>query len=191
MDRKRIYTGEERERWIQWKKQKEEKDGKRCNLQEELKLLPSAPHRDTIRRWEVRQLKGESLETNTSNWGAPALMTHGEKEVLAGWVLLREKNNEVTTGQDVINFVLEAFGVEVDKSWVSHTMHSLGFSSQKTQDAHEKKPLYTKMSEIKSFIQSIRDLIEDGVELSRIVCADETPFWNSGAVLRSYAVKGG
>ena len=82
-----------------------------------------------------------------------------------------------------MNFVKKNFGVEVDKSWVSRTLSSLGFSSQKTKEAFESRPLYTKLQEMKEFVQSVRELIDDGVELSRILSADEVGFWNSGVQL--------
>ena len=170
---------------------KNEEEGRKCGLQNQLEIIPGAPHRDTIRRWEMRQLRGDSLETNTANWGAPPLMTEGEKQVLGGWVLLRERGNKITSGTSVVNFVMEHFGVSVDSSWVSRTLRSLGFSSQYMKTAFEERPMYTKMPEMKKFIQSVRELLDDGVALSRIVCADEVGFWNSGVVTRSYAIRGG
>jgi hypothetical protein len=103
----------------------------------------------------------------------------------------RQRQHKLTSAQTVINFVREHFQEKVSPTWVSNTLSSLGFSSQKVRQAWETKPLHQKLPEIKKFIAEVRSLIEDGVELSRIVAVDEVGFWSSGVVLRSYAIRGG
>jgi hypothetical protein len=188
---KRVFDVNEKKEWIQWKKCRQEKDGKKCGLGNELEVIPNAPTLKQLRIWEKLELEGHNLDIITENWGAPSKLTPGEKEVLAGWVLLREQSEKVTSGQNIIDFVQRNFGETVEKTWVSHTMASLGFSSQRVKGSKSSHPAIKYLPDVKHFIGEIRDLLDDGIESSRLVAEDEVAFWNSGVYLRSYAMRGG
>lgn len=188
---KHVFSEKEREQWVKWKKQKQEEQGSHPHLENLLKEVPNAPSLRAICGWEKLQNEGHSLETHTSEWGRPSMLTEGEKAVIAGWVLKREALEKVTQARDVIEFFKKHFSMTVSKQWVSTLLHSLGFSSQRVKTSKAKVPIIKRMPEMKNFILQVRELIEDGVELSRIVAMDEVMFWNCGTILRSYAVCGG
>lgn len=108
--------------------------------------------------------------------------------VVFGWVLTHAQQEKVTSANDVIDFVKRSFNLDVNPSWVSRTLSAAGFSSQRTKSSKQSNPIMTKLPEMKQFILSVRELISDGIELSRVVAMDDVMFWNSGSVLRSYAV---
>lgn len=189
--KKHVFTKEEREQWIKWKQQQQGKKRKHANLSDTLDNLPNAPTLRTIEMWENYVEEGQTLETDTSHWGQPSLLTPAEKEVLAGWVLKQEAHERVTSADKIIQFVKGAFDVDVSQQWASKTVHSLGFTSQRTKTSAQKQPMSAKIDTLTHVIETVRGKIRDGLELSDMVAADETLFWNSGATVRSYAVRGG
>lgn len=186
-----MFSEEEREGWMKWKNKKIQEEGKRCNLKKYLEEIPNAPCRDTILQWEHKKQKTGTVETHTENRGQPSLLTSGEMEVVAGWILTQEIKEKVVRGVDVINFVKDSFNLDVSKQWVSEALQRFGFSSQRIKSSKASSPMIKKIPEMKQFISEVRSLISEGVELSRLVAMDEVMFWNSGSILRSYAVRNG
>lgn len=188
---KRVFTEDEREGWMKWKNKKIKEEGNKCNLSKLLEDIPNAPSRGTILRWEHKQQTTGNVETIIENWGHPSLLTSGEMEIVAGWMLTQEFKEKVVRAIDIINFVKDSFNLDVSKQWVSEAVQRFGFTSQRTKTSKASHPISKKIPEMKQFISEVRSVISDGVELSRLVAMDEVMFWNSGSVLRSYAVRNG
>lgn len=119
---KRVFTEDEREGWMKWKNKKIKEEGNKCNLSKLLEDIPNAPSRGTILRWEHKQQTIGNVETMTKNWGRPSLLTSGEMEVVAGWILTQEFKEEVVRAIDIINFVKDSFNLNVSKQWVSEAV---------------------------------------------------------------------
>jgi hypothetical protein len=70
-------------------------------------------------------------------------------------------------------------------------MHSLGFSSQKTQESISHSEVTKDTAIIESYLRKVRSLLSPIKERSRVVCMDVMGFWNSGVVRHSYALRSG
>ena len=123
--------------------------------------------------------------------GRKSILSMTEKQVLGGWCLERLAQMKAVTQDMVCHRVWKMFGVSVSASWVTQTMHQLGFTSHRTQTTQLQRGSPTTIAEITGFLRKVRARIADTYTPERVVAMDVICFWNTGAVLRSYGLKGG
>src|SRR4051812_13764611 len=78
----------------------------------------------------------DTLENQYANCGRIESLTQGEKHVLGGWILSRERSEKLTTLSDIENFLHNHFSILLSKSAISRTTTSLGFSFQRIKISH-------------------------------------------------------
>jgi transposase len=164
--KKRCYSAEEKEAWIQFKQEKSKKNRKEGSFKVMLKDIPNAPSLRSIERWELQKQQGQNLENNLSKRGRKAKLTAIEQAVVFGKVIFREREEKVTSAQTIKQFIKKAFNEDVSKSWISSTLKAHGITSQKVRTDKANIPLNQRISEIKKFISDVRDEIAGSLELS-------------------------
>lgn len=146
------------------------------------------PSRATWYRWrQVHRAPKPAART----MGRPPKLNKAEREVLAGRVLWRVHHPHPVTGDWVINWARQAFGVTYSRPGISKLLRSLHIRAHRTKRkrlSNAREPIRLEMI---NCLTRMRRAIELRADLSAVVALDEMTFTSSGAIGWSYSAVGG
>lgn len=169
---------------------KDPNTGRKLLTHEQIAAAPHAPKPRTLARWLKEKKEQPALKKPKLKTGPKPKLNEIEKRIIGGWVIECGARGEAVTIEKIRAFIAFAFRVDYRKTWISNTMHELGFSSRRTQESSFPRNDASIFKQMTSFLITCQDTIKKGFTPPRIVAMDVKTFWTEGPVLRSYAIRG-
>lgn len=149
------------------------------------------PHPTTIYRWKREKNKPPSPSDEIPMLSRPPKLSIVERYVIGGWVLERDAEHEIASGEAVCSFIADSFHEQVSLSWVSRTMASLHLTSHREAVKKQKYRQPGIARALHTFLNELRETIDNEYEASQVVAVDNVRFTHPSPILRSYGPQGG
>jgi hypothetical protein len=150
---------------------------------------PGAPSRRTLYRWHGRLVRREPLVA-LAHGGRPPLLSEHERLAVGGWVLDRVDRARMANADQVCGFILQAFGVDVDRPYVSALMASLHLHSHRIAVKKAKYFRADLCAAVWSWLSDFRRRPTSGRAARNIIALDVQVWTNPTFCLRSYSGDG-
>jgi hypothetical protein len=146
----------------------------------------NVPSRRTIQYWRHNEQHPHTPSSPPQKKGPKSKLNLGEIYVVGGWILERDAEHKIVSGNNVIDFIMESFEEKVVKSTVSKYLAKISFASHsaKVRDPKYNRPGLAK--QLLSYAVKLRRELRE-VPDSRIVCVDVCKFSSYSLVLRTYS----
>jgi hypothetical protein len=157
---------------------------------EVLARLPGFPGARTLRRWRTEAKNPPKPPRVPVPLGRPSLLNDVELMVMCGFVVFCAERHQTCGGKEIIAFVQHAFGVSVQKSWLTDKLKPLHITSH-----HSASLKYTyggsrPIAAALAYLEEHQSVLAKVEPRARVVAVDEISFWDCGVTERTYSPEG-
>lgn len=152
-----------------------------------LAKLPGFPGAATLRRWREEARTPPVAAQRTTIVGRPPLLTHEQLMIVGGFVLFCAERHQTCGGKEIIDFILHAFDVTVDKCWVAKKMEEIGMSCHRPASLKFTYGGHRPITAAVAYLDRNQPLLYKIAQRSRVVAIDQISFWDCGVSTSTYS----
>jgi hypothetical protein len=151
---------------------------------------PALPSDRSRRRWRQELRNTGHLHDPLPKGHPPPILSDGEKRVIGGWVLSKFARHSLVCVENTRAFLLGAWQLTTSYGYVSELMYELHLPSKIVSEREIKYWNPNMVSEVFGFLRPIHELLDSGLNPSRLSAVDVCYWSNSGHIVRMYGPAG-
>lgn len=155
-----------------------------------LAKLPGFPAAATLREWREAARNPPAVPKITATLGRPPLLTDAELMIVGGFVLFCAERHQTCGGNEIIDFIQQAFDVTVNKSWVAKKMEEIGISCHRPASLKFTFNGYRSITAAAEYLVANQPELRKVADRSRVVAIDQISFWDCGVSVSTYSAIG-
>lgn len=138
---------------------------------------------DQIRIWLQQDLSEEAVRERLSHRGAPLKFSEAFVDILVGYAIHRRLELKPVSAQDLSDFALGFFDIEISSQRISEILNEYGFSSQLSMPRNSRM---TDRQVAEDCVKFILNLRRQRVNFPRLWVMDETGLWSNVVQRQTY-----
>jgi hypothetical protein len=155
-----------------------------------LARLPGFPRASTLRQWHTEAQNPPAPARVLVPLGRPPLLADEEVMIMAGFVVFCAEHHQTCGGKEIVAFVEHAFGVTVQKSWVSEKLKPLHITSHRAASLKYTYGGYQSIKVAMEYLEEHQPLLVVVMPRSRVVAVDQIGVWDCGVTTSTYSPEG-